>query len=659
MARYFRCEEPGGHCRHARTRAVLVDEPGVCPLNHPDCAQWRRPVRVLTALRERSPVAFWGVAGVVGVVAFALLLLMLLLLFGGNHWRDGLDRLQTQLTGLNDQLKGLELQTSKPVDPGRAWEELQHAGQSLRNDVRKAVTTAATAEVAGLQARLEDLEQQQQALLGSARPNPKGAQAQAMAKRLVGDYQTLKTGVLTAQAAAPPEDDEARQAFRILLVDVDKGLKRAQRLAGPAPPPPAPPSTLVDTLTGALVDARDGVDTLSASVTIATSPVLASALVLPLLEARAPGSTIRSASDAQHWFVASHDPVIAPGVLVSVADPDPYRPLLAGRADLVIADQTPDNQAQAEFSARFPGQAMTARDHAAVIALDAVALLGHPARANAPVTNLGLSNWGTDAASAPMIARLVPSLALSVVADPFTTVQSDPGALSAVLHHQWQRHPVGQLVAYQPSRDAPALKPNDFSIGTENYPLCYRVLATRSPGSRPAAKDLMTWITSDAGQSAVKAAGFVDLRLLPKPGGSAADPLILSALGRAVGQNVTSAEQSPTNLRFALNEAELDLKALADLERLNGPLKARITQGHKVVILGFTDAIGSEQQNFLLSVERARQVAERLATLGVQAVTTGLGEELPVDTNDTDAGRARNRRAEVWVVSPDNSGAAQ
>ncbi|WP_295390447.1 OmpA family protein [uncultured Thiodictyon sp.] len=649
MGHYFRCEEPSGQCEHARTRAVLVDEPGVCPRGHPDCAQWRRPVPLLTALRERYPAPFWAMAGLVGLLMMALLLS---LLFGGNRWRDDHDRLHAELTGLNDRLKGLEAPIPKRPGPGQGWDEMRRTAQDLRDDATKAVTARDTTKASELRARLEDLEQQRQALLGAAGPSAKSAGVQAIAKRLVGDYQTLKTGLAAAEAAAPPDDADARHAFRTLLVDVDRGLKRAQRLAGPAPPPPAPDPQLIDTLNGALAAARDGVDTLSASAIIATSPVLAQALVLPLLEAHAPGSTIRTASDAQHWFVASHDPVIAPGVLVSVADPDPYRPLLAGRADLVIADQAPDKQTQAEFSARFPGQAMTARDHAAVIALDAVALLGHPARANTPVTNLRLSSWGTDAASAPVIARLAPSLALSVVADPFTAVQSDPGALSAVLHHQWQRHPAGQLLAYQPSREAPALKPSDFSIGTENYPLCYRVLATCSPGSRQSARDLMTWIASDVGQSAVKAAGFVDRRLLTSPGGSPTNPLILSALGSAVGHKVASAEQYPTNLRFAFDVAELDLKAQADVERLSGPLQSRTAHGAKVVILGFADAIGDEQENFSLSVKRARTVAERLATLGVQTVTTGLGEELPVDTNDTEAGRARNRRAEVWVVEP-------
>lgn len=649
MARYFRCEEPGGQCPHALTRELLVDAPGVCPLNHGDCAQWRRPVPWVTAQRARNPAAFWTLTGLAALVMVALLLS---LLFGGHHWRADLDRLQAQFTALNDRLTTLERQAPRPPDTGDAWAQLQDDAAGLRGAVQQAVAGHTGADAGALQARLADLEQQLQALTGSGAPGAKHAQAQAMARQLVADYQTLRNAVVAAQASAPPDDAEAPHAFKTLLVDLDRGLKRAQRLAAPVPPPPPPPAGTTVAVAAALTEARDGLDVLSASLTVATSPLLAKALVLPLLEARAAGGAVRPASDGRHWFVASDDPALSPGLLVAVADADPYGPLLAGRADLAIADHAPDGQTQAEFAARFPGQAMIGRDHATVVALDAVALLGHATRTSAPVMDLRQGRWGADGAAAPVIAGLFPALTLSPVADPFSAVQGDPSALSAVFHHQWQRHPVGQLLALQPSRNAPALKPSEFSIGTENYPLTYRVLATRSPASRPGTADLLTWITADAGQSAVKAAGFVDLRLLPKAGQQTADPLILSALGRAVGHNVTGAEQYPTNLRFALNQAELDIKAQADVERLIGPLQGRTAQGYKVVILGFTDDLGGDEQNYLLSVARARQVAERLAKLGVQTVTAGLGEELPVDTNDTDEGRARNRRAEVWVVAP-------
>ncbi|MFB1487692.1 MULTISPECIES: OmpA family protein [unclassified Thiocapsa] len=602
----------------------------------------------MTALRERNPLPFWSVFGVVGL---AMLGLILSLLFGGTSWRSDLDRLQAELSGLGDRLKVLEVAAPKPVDPGRVWEALEDESLSLRNDVRNAVIAKATADVPGLSARLDDLEQRQQTVTEAVGADPKGARAQAMARQLASEYVALKKDVSVAQAAAPADDEEAQRAFRSLLVSADRGLKRAQRLAAPVAPPPAPPPELSGGLAAALGEARDGLETLSASVTISTNPLLAEALVLPVLNTCVADSAVRPSSDERHWFVASQDPEIAPGVLVSIADlDDPYRPLLAERADVVVADQTPDQQTQAEFSARFPGKVITASDHATVIALDAIALLGHSARPAAPVTDLSQDRWSTDTASAQVITRLAPTINVTLVEDPFATVQADPEALSVVLYHQLTRHPVGQSLAYQPSPDAPALKPTAFSIGTENYPLSYRILATQSPQSRPLSRSLVNCMTSDAGQSAVKSTGFADLTLLGGPAGPPADPLILSTLGTAVGRNVTSAQQFPTSLRFALNEAELDVKALADVQRLRQPLQAKLEQGNRVVILGFTDNTGTDSDNVRLSIDRAQKVSDRLSAVGVKTVTAGLGEQLPVDTNDTEAGRARNRRAEVWVV---------
>lgn len=397
MGRYFRCDEPNGQCQHARTRAVLADEPGVCPLNHPDCAQWRRPVPLLTALRERYPARFWGLAGLVGLVMLALLLSLLL---AGNRWRADRDRLNTEIAGLNGQLKGLEAQCPKQVDPGQRWDELQHAAQSLRDDVSKAVTTRATAEVSGLQAGLADLERQRQALLGAAGSNPKCAQVQAMAKKLAGDYKSFKGRVETAQAAAPPDDEEARQAFRTLLVDVDRGMKRAQRT--PPGPPPSPP--LVSEIDAALVSVRDGLKKLGegkppfpperASLTIVTNPMLVQSLVLPLLQARFADATIAEQPGGQGWSVATSDSAMSPGVLVSSAGADAYEPLIGGTADLIVTDQPPGEQARAAFAQAFPGADIDSRAYAEVIALDAIVLLGHPSRANDRVTDLRAGVWG-------------------------------------------------------------------------------------------------------------------------------------------------------------------------------------------------------------------------------------------------------------------------
>ena len=82
--------------------------------------------------------------------------------------------------------------------------------------------------------------------------------------------------------------------------------------------------------------------------------------------------------------------------------------------------------------------------------------------------------------------------------------------------------------------------------------------------------------------------------------------------------------------------------------------------GQRIVVKGFTDnvPIGSELRqriagNVELSKARADAVAAFLVAQGVPRdliTTVGLGEASPVASNDTAAGRAKNRRVEIDVV---------
>ncbi|HJT17820.1 MAG TPA: OmpA family protein [Thermoanaerobaculia bacterium] len=69
-------------------------------------------------------------------------------------------------------------------------------------------------------------------------------------------------------------------------------------------------------------------------------------------------------------------------------------------------------------------------------------------------------------------------------------------------------------------------------------------------------------------------------------------------------------------------------------------------------IEGFTDSIGTAAYNQRLSVRRADSVADYLEQVGVSGArmqTLGFGENQPVATNSTAAGRQQNRRVEIHV----------
>ena len=73
----------------------------------------------------------------------------------------------------------------------------------------------------------------------------------------------------------------------------------------------------------------------------------------------------------------------------------------------------------------------------------------------------------------------------------------------------------------------------------------------------------------------------------------------------------------------------------------------------RVTVAGYTDSVGTDVYNQGLSERRAKIVYDYLTTHGISASRLdgpiGHGKNDPIDTNDTDAGRARNRRTELQV----------
>ena len=80
----------------------------------------------------------------------------------------------------------------------------------------------------------------------------------------------------------------------------------------------------------------------------------------------------------------------------------------------------------------------------------------------------------------------------------------------------------------------------------------------------------------------------------------------------------------------------------------------------RVRIVGHTDSTGSDAINDPLSVDRAQSVRDYLSGRGILASrieTSGRGSHEPIADNATDAGRARNRRVEIFLREPEQAAA--
>jgi outer membrane protein OmpA-like peptidoglycan-associated protein len=107
------------------------------------------------------------------------------------------------------------------------------------------------------------------------------------------------------------------------------------------------------------------------------------------------------------------------------------------------------------------------------------------------------------------------------------------------------------------------------------------------------------------------------------------------------------------SILFATNADRIALKYYAELNKLGEAL----TQLQSTIeISGYTDSIGSDQANQLLSERRAMSVKQYLekhfSLPAERLIAKGYGESRPRATNDTESGRQQNRRIEVALPRP-------
>ncbi|RAI71640.1 OmpA family protein [Pseudomonas fluorescens] len=101
---------------------------------------------------------------------------------------------------------------------------------------------------------------------------------------------------------------------------------------------------------------------------------------------------------------------------------------------------------------------------------------------------------------------------------------------------------------------------------------------------------------------------------------------------------------------FAFNQSDLTPTAKSRLDALMSKFEDADVVSIKVV--GHTDSVGSDAYNQALSERRASSVAEYLLSQGVvpnKVTSEGKGESQPIADNETEEGRAKNRRVDLHI----------
>ncbi|QEY62735.1 OmpA family protein [Metapseudomonas lalkuanensis] len=193
--------------------------------------------------------------------------------------------------------------------------------------------------------------------------------------------------------------------------------------------------------------------------------------------------------------------------------------------------------------------------------------------------------------------------------------------------------------------DSQTMPPSAELIATEDYPLSRRLFFYIRPGEQNRwAKALVHFAQSPRGQAIVDQTGFVAQQV------QAIKVQVQQDMPESYRELATNAQRLSVNFRFQEGNANLDNKALRDVQRVLDYLKQADKLQRKVVLVGFGDPKADPQRAELLSKLRAMAVRRELAKGGVTLKdVTGLGDELPVAANTAEEGRIRNRRVEVWV----------
>ena len=107
-----------------------------------------------------------------------------------------------------------------------------------------------------------------------------------------------------------------------------------------------------------------------------------------------------------------------------------------------------------------------------------------------------------------------------------------------------------------------------------------------------------------------------------------------------------------SGILFDVNQSTLRAAAQQNLTDLASSLEEY--EGTDVLVVGHTDSSGEASYNQGLSERRADAARNYLLGAGLdpdRVTAMGMGEEEPVDTNDTDEGRQANRRVEVAIFA--------
>ena len=208
---------------------------------------------------------------------------------------------------------------------------------------------------------------------------------------------------------------------------------------------------------------------------------------------------------------------------------------------------------------------------------------------------------------------------------------------------------------------------NFATLRTEDYPLTLPMMLYTPARRLPlVGREFIEYATSAAANVVIRRSGFVDQTIsstgfasegnrLAHAVSQAGEETSLADLQRLVA-TLKSRRRLSTTFRFEGGATQLDVQSRENIARLSEALELGTYDDRTLLFVGFSDSDGSASANLRLSKRRAaavldelRETAEAADFKRITVASDGFGEALPMACDESEWGRAINRRVEVWV----------
>jgi phosphate transport system substrate-binding protein len=208
--------------------------------------------------------------------------------------------------------------------------------------------------------------------------------------------------------------------------------------------------------------------------------------------------------------------------------------------------------------------------------------------------------------------------------------------------------------------------PSMFGVKSGEYPLARNLYFYTTQLAKKNTAAFVRFATSGDAAAALKESGFTDHAIATEHFDSFRDQIFVSLsapredfdldLMRLLMKTLDQGKRLSATMRFESRSTDLDSESVQQLPDIVDYLMGLDLAKEKIILAGYSDSAGPFDANLELAFERAETVQKALfvisngelkpETMEVQS----FGELFPVGCNDTEPGREKNRRVEIWIV---------